>query len=113
MMLFAAIDPDWKFLLHFPFILIVIGLVYSATRHDELKRILIETVMWSLRMGSFLVGLAVLLFVLSTWPHRWPFIMIPLGLCMLVYYYLMSPLGKKPREQLLARLPWNKVKSLN
>lgn len=111
MNLFAAVDPDWKFLAHFPIILVVIGLVYSATRHDHLKRILWETLGWSVRMGSFLVGLGVLLYVLSTWPHRWPFVMIPLGLCMAVYYYLMSPLGKVPREKLLAKLPWNKAKS--
>ena len=37
MILFAAVDPDWKFLVHFPIILVVIGLVYSATRHDDLK----------------------------------------------------------------------------
>jgi hypothetical protein len=37
--------------------------------------------------------------------------MIPLGLCMAVYYYLMSPFGKVPREKLLARLPWKKAKS--
>ena len=45
--------------------LVVISLVYSATRFDDWRFILHEAVRWGLRMTAFLLGIAVVLYVLA------------------------------------------------
>jgi hypothetical protein len=53
--------------IHLPVLIVVVSLVYSATRHDEWDRILREAVSWGIRMTSFLFGIGLALYVLSTW----------------------------------------------
>ncbi len=55
-----AVNLYW----HLPILIVVISLVYSATRYDEWKPILREAVRWGLRLAGFLgvIGLALYLF---------------------------------------------------
>ncbi len=46
---------------HLPLLVLVISLVYSATRYDDLGAILGETVRWGSRMLGFLLAIAVVL----------------------------------------------------
>lgn len=48
-----------------PVLIVVISLVYSATRFDHWGSILREAVRWGVRMSAFLLGIAVVLFVLA------------------------------------------------
>jgi hypothetical protein len=50
---------------HLPVMIVLISLVYSATRYDQWAPILREALRWGLRLGSFLGGIALSLFVLS------------------------------------------------
>ncbi len=50
---------------HLPILILVISLVYSATRFDQWGSILREAVRWGLRMTTFLLAIAVVLFVLA------------------------------------------------
>jgi ABC-type Fe3+ transport system permease subunit len=52
--------------IHLPVLIVVVSLVYSATRHDPWNKILQEAVHWGLRMTTFLLTIGVVLFVLST-----------------------------------------------
>ena len=52
---------------HLPLLIVVISLVYSATRFDEWGPILREALRWGLRLTGFLVIIVVVLFVLSTY----------------------------------------------
>jgi hypothetical protein len=51
--------------LQLPILIVVISLVYSATRFDQWDSILQEAFRWGLRMTAFLVVIAVILFVLA------------------------------------------------
>jgi hypothetical protein len=48
-----------------PILIVVVSLVYSATRFDRWDYILRETVRWGLRMGLFLIGIVLILCGLS------------------------------------------------
>ena len=61
MMIPFAVSIYW----HLPILIVVISLVYSATRFDEWDQILREAVRWGMRMTSFLLGIAAVLFVLA------------------------------------------------
>jgi len=50
---------------HLPLLIVVISLVYSATRFEQWTRILGESVRWGLRMGGFLLGIGLILYVLQ------------------------------------------------
>jgi hypothetical protein len=50
---------------HLPLVIVVISLVYSATRFERWGAILGEAFRWGLRMGGFLVAIAVVLYVLA------------------------------------------------
>ena len=50
---------------HLPILIVVISLVYSATRFERWDAILREAVRWGLRMTAFLGAIAAVLFVLS------------------------------------------------
>jgi hypothetical protein len=50
---------------HLPLLIVVISLVYSATRFEQWTRILSESVRWGLRMGVFLLGIGLILYVLQ------------------------------------------------
>ena len=50
---------------HLPLMLLVISLVYSATRHEDWDDILIEAFRWGIRMFGFMLMVAAVLFVYS------------------------------------------------
>jgi hypothetical protein len=52
---------------HLPILLVVVSLVYSATRHDRWDRILREAIGWGFRIASFLALIGVVLYLLSTY----------------------------------------------
>ncbi|MCI0457739.1 MAG: hypothetical protein L0Z62_12275 [Gemmataceae bacterium] len=56
-----AVNIYW----HLPILIVVISLVYSATRYDHWDNILREAFRWGLRMAAFLVGIAVILYVMA------------------------------------------------
>jgi len=85
--------------LHLPALLVAVSLVYSATRHDRWDLILKEALGWGVRMGLFLLGLGVLLYVLSTYPHLWYLVIFPVVVGMAVYYAWNSPWYRRLREQ--------------
>jgi hypothetical protein len=47
---------------HLPLMLLVISLVYSATRHEAWDEILVEAFRWGIRMFGFMVLVAIVLF---------------------------------------------------
>jgi hypothetical protein len=51
--------------LHLLFLIPIISLVYSATRHDEWPTILLEAWRWGIRMALFLVLIAVAIYVVA------------------------------------------------
>ena len=48
---------------HLPFMLTIISLVYSATRHDDFRTILVEAFRWGIRMAAFMLGIGAALYV--------------------------------------------------
>jgi hypothetical protein len=50
---------------HLPIMIVLISLVYSATRFERWDNILKEAFRWGLRMGAFLCGIALLLYITS------------------------------------------------
>jgi len=51
--------------LHLPFMLLIISLVYSATRHEQWDEILIEAFRWGIRMFGFMAIVGIVLFGVS------------------------------------------------
>jgi len=64
-MLFAQAG-HLPYYVHVPVLLILISLVYSATRFDDWHLILREAFRWGFRLLSFLVIIVVVLYVLAT-----------------------------------------------
>jgi hypothetical protein len=52
--------------IHLPILIVVVSLVYSATRHDNWNKIVREAAHWGFRMTTFLLAIGLVLFVLST-----------------------------------------------
>jgi hypothetical protein len=50
---------------HLPILIVVISLVYSATRFENWDNILREAFRWGLRMASFLCGIGVVVYIVS------------------------------------------------
>ena len=50
-----------------PVLLVVVSLVYAATRHDRWDKIVHDATGWGLRITLFLVGIGLLLYLLSTY----------------------------------------------
>jgi hypothetical protein len=50
-----------------PVLLVVVSLVYAASRHDRWDKILAEGFSWGLRITVFLVGIGLALYLLSTY----------------------------------------------
>jgi hypothetical protein len=50
---------------HLPALIVVVSLVYSATRFDRWGAILREALRWGLRMVAFLAAVVVVLFLLN------------------------------------------------
>lgn len=80
--LFGLYNIYWDF----PLLMIAVSLVYSATRHDRWSRILVEAVLWIVRMVTFLGGLGLTLYILSSRPHLWPYAAGLFGLGTALYY---------------------------
>jgi hypothetical protein len=53
------------FYFHLPILIVVISLVYSATRHEHWDHIAYEALRWGLRMTTFLASIALILFGLT------------------------------------------------
>lgn len=51
---------------HLPILIVVVSIVYSATRYDGWRMIFREAFRWGLRMTLFLIGIGIALFALST-----------------------------------------------
>jgi len=64
--LFAQGTSPLLYYVHVPVLLILISLVYSATRFDQWNLILREAVRWGLRLLAFLVVIVVVLYALAT-----------------------------------------------
>lgn len=60
-MLFAAISYYW----HLPLMIVLISLVYGATRYDEGGMILHESMRWGAKLFGFLLTVMVILFVVA------------------------------------------------
>jgi hypothetical protein len=52
--------------LHLPILIVVISLVYSATRFDDWPAIFHEAFRWGLRMALFLFAIGLVLYALAT-----------------------------------------------
>jgi hypothetical protein len=52
--------------LHLPILIVVISVVYSATRYESWPSIFREAFRWGLRMSVFLVIIGALLYALAT-----------------------------------------------
>ncbi|HXG11434.1 MAG TPA: hypothetical protein VNK04_16890 [Gemmataceae bacterium] len=52
---------------HLPVLIVVISLVYSATRYDEWDSILREAFRWGLRLTVFLAVIVIVLYALASW----------------------------------------------
>jgi hypothetical protein len=50
-----------------PVLLVVVSLVYAATRHDRWDKIFAEGLGWGLRIALFLTGIGLALYLLSTY----------------------------------------------
>lgn len=50
-----------------PVLLVVVSLVYAATRHDRRDKIVREALGWGLRIVTFLGGIGLVLYLLSTY----------------------------------------------
>ncbi len=49
-----------------PVLLVVVSIVYSATRHDRWDRIFREALRWGMQIAGFLAMVGITLYVLST-----------------------------------------------
>ena len=50
-----------------PVLLVVVSLVYAATRHDNWDKIVHEAFGWGVRIALFLAGIGLSLYLLSTY----------------------------------------------
>lgn len=50
-----------------PVLLVVVSLVYAASRHDRWDKILAEGFGWGVRIAVFLFGIGLALYLLSTY----------------------------------------------
>jgi hypothetical protein len=50
-----------------PVLLVVVSLVYAATRHDRWDKIFQEAAGWGLRITAFLAAIGLVLYLLSTY----------------------------------------------
>jgi hypothetical protein len=64
-MMWASFWGIWLYW-HLPVLIVLISLVYSATRFDQWGPILGEAFRWGFRMVLFLAGIGVAMFALAT-----------------------------------------------
>lgn len=62
---FAALQ-GLEFYWHLPLVIILVSLVYSATRYDQWGLILHEALRWGVRLTSFLCAVIFVLFLVAT-----------------------------------------------
>lgn len=62
---FAAVYWKLPLYAYLPLLIVVISLVYSATRYEDWGAILREALRWGLRMSAFLVGVAAVLYIVA------------------------------------------------
>jgi hypothetical protein len=60
-----SIPPHNVYLIDLPVLLVLVSLVYSATRYDAWGPILREALRWGLRLLGFLGGIALVLYLLT------------------------------------------------
>jgi uncharacterized membrane protein YjfL (UPF0719 family) len=89
--LFAAASIYWDL----PVLLVVFSLVYSATRHDRWDRILREALGWGVRVGGFLLAVGVGLYVASSYPDYWPYLLGAAILLAVVYTAASTLLNRR------------------
>ncbi len=58
-----APDLPWSIYVELPVVILLISLVYSATRYDAWPSIFMETARWTWRMAAFLFGIGVALYL--------------------------------------------------
>ena len=75
---------------HLPILLVVVSLVYSATRHDRWRMILSEAARWGVRMAFFLGAIAIGLYNLHEFPEYGLWIDLILGLIVAAFFALYS-----------------------
>ena len=64
--LFAQADPaHLSFYWHLPLLIVLVSLVYSATRHDQWGAIAREAVRWVRNLTAFLVSIVFVLWVVA------------------------------------------------
>jgi hypothetical protein len=55
-----------NYYLHLPLLIVLVSLVYGATRYDQWDLILHEALRWGLRLTGFLAAVVVILFLVAT-----------------------------------------------
>jgi hypothetical protein len=61
----TLLPPHNIYLIDLPLLIVLISLVYSATRFDDWRSILHEAFRWGLRLALFLVAIGFALYVLD------------------------------------------------
>ena len=61
-MTFSAISPVYY---HLPVLIVLVSLVYSATRYDDWPSILHEAFRWGIRMAGFLAAIGAVMWGLA------------------------------------------------
>ena len=62
---FAVLSGYNIYLVHLPILIVIVSLVYSATRFDQWAAIFREAVRWGLRLVGFLAAVAGVLYVVN------------------------------------------------
>jgi hypothetical protein len=60
-----TVPPHNIYAIDLPIVVVLVSLVYSATRYDDWGSILREAFRWGLRLLGFLGGIALVLFLLT------------------------------------------------
>ncbi len=64
--LLAQVGPaHLPFYWHLPMLVVLVSLVYSATRHDQWRAVVRESVLWGSRLTAFLVSIVVVLWIVA------------------------------------------------
>jgi hypothetical protein len=59
--------PTYSIYWDLPLLIVVVSLVYSATRYEDWRAIVLEAVRWGLRMTTFLGGIGLALYLVGWW----------------------------------------------
>jgi hypothetical protein len=75
---------------HLPILIVVVSLVYSATRYDQWGSILQEAVRWGLRLAGFLVGIGVILYLVTILTNMQMLLVAIAAICVVVAFSFVS-----------------------